>query len=110
MSSCTSGGIGDGYAVVPEQFVADGNTVVALGHYARKHKSPGGRAVLKMVHVGTMTTARRSIFSATSRRHRQGSRTQLNRRTSGNELDQLSLDVGLPVRTFLPDAVRWVPG
>jgi len=54
VSSCTSGGIGDGYAVVPEQFVADGDTVVALGHYARKHRSPGGRAVLKMVHVRTM--------------------------------------------------------
>ncbi len=33
------GEIGDDFAVVPEQFVADGDTVVALGSYRWKHKS-----------------------------------------------------------------------
>jgi len=35
------GEIGDGFAAVPEQFVADGDTVVALGSYRWKHKSSG---------------------------------------------------------------------
>jgi uncharacterized protein len=48
------GEIGDDYAVVPEQFVADGETVVMLGHYAWKHKSSGAPAVVKMVHVLTL--------------------------------------------------------
>jgi ketosteroid isomerase-like protein len=48
------GEIGDDYAVVPEQFVADGDTVVMLGHYAWKHKSSGESAVVKMAHVLTL--------------------------------------------------------
>ena len=48
------GEIGDDYAVVPEQFVADGDTVVVLGHYAWKHKSSGEPAVVKMAHVLTL--------------------------------------------------------
>ena len=48
------GEIGDDYAVVPEQFVADGDTVVMLGHYAWKHKSSGEPAVVKMAHVWTV--------------------------------------------------------
>ena len=48
------GEIGDDFAVVPEQFVADGDTVVALGRYGWKHKSSGELAVVKMVHVWTM--------------------------------------------------------
>jgi len=48
------GEIGDDYAVVPEQFVADGDTVVMLGHYAWKHKSSGEPAVVKMAHVWTL--------------------------------------------------------
>ena len=48
------GEIGDDYAVVPEQFVADGDTVVMLGHYAWKHKSSGEPAVVKMAHVLTL--------------------------------------------------------
>ena len=48
------GEIGDDYAVVPEQFVADGDTVVMLGHYAWNHKSSGEPAVVKMAHVLTL--------------------------------------------------------
>jgi ketosteroid isomerase-like protein len=48
------GEIGDDYAVVPEQFVADGDTVVMLGHYAWKHKSSGEPAAVKMAHVWTL--------------------------------------------------------
>jgi uncharacterized protein len=48
------GEIGDDYAVVPEQYVADGDTVVMLGHYAWKHKSSGEPAVVKMAHVLTL--------------------------------------------------------
>lgn len=50
----SSGEIGDDYEVVPEQFVADGDTVVMLGNYNWKHKSSGEPAVVKMVHVWTM--------------------------------------------------------
>jgi ketosteroid isomerase-like protein len=32
------GEIGDDFAVVPEQFIADGETVVALGSYGWKHR------------------------------------------------------------------------
>ena len=35
------GEIGDDFAVVPERFVADGDTVVALGSYRWKRKSSG---------------------------------------------------------------------
>ena len=48
------GEIGDDYAVVPEQFVADGDTVVMLGHYMWKHKSSGEPAVVKLAHVWTL--------------------------------------------------------
>jgi uncharacterized protein len=48
------GEIGDDYAVVPEQFVADGDTVVVLGSYRWKHKSSGEPADVKMAHVWTM--------------------------------------------------------
>ena len=48
------GEIGEGYAVVPEQFVADGDTVVMVGHYAWKHKSSGDPAVVKVAHVLTL--------------------------------------------------------
>jgi len=41
--------IGDEFAVVPEQFVAEGDTVVALGHLAWKHKDTGAPAVVKTV-------------------------------------------------------------
>ena len=48
------GEIGDDFAVMPEQFVADGDTVVMLGSYTWKHKSSGEPAAVKMAHVCTV--------------------------------------------------------
>jgi len=48
------GEIGDEYTVVPDRFVADGDTVVALGNYTWKHKSSAAPASVKMAHVWTM--------------------------------------------------------
>src|SRR3984957_5547255 len=56
------GEIGDDFAVVPEQFVADGETVVALGSYGWKHTSSGEPAVVKMVHVWTMNDGKAVAF------------------------------------------------
>jgi ketosteroid isomerase-like protein len=54
--------IGDDFAVVPEQLVADGDTVVALGNYTWKQKSSGEPAVVKMVHVWTMNDGKAVAF------------------------------------------------
>lgn len=48
------GEIGDHYAVIPGQFVADGDTVVLLGNYTWKHKTTGEPASVKMAHVWTV--------------------------------------------------------
>ena len=56
------GEIGDDFAVVPDQFVADGETVVALGNYTWKHKSSGAPASVKMVHVWTMNDGKAVAF------------------------------------------------
>jgi ketosteroid isomerase-like protein len=45
------GEIGDEFAAVPDQLVADGDTVVALGHYRWKHRTTGEPAEVKMAHV-----------------------------------------------------------
>jgi ketosteroid isomerase-like protein len=54
--------IGDDFAVVPEQFVADGDTVVILGNYTWKHKSTGEPAVVKMAHVWTFDDGKAAAF------------------------------------------------
>ncbi len=54
--------IGDEYAVVPDQLVADGDTVVALGNYTWKHKGSGEPAVVKMVHVWTVEGGKAVAF------------------------------------------------
>jgi ketosteroid isomerase-like protein len=56
------GEIGDDFAVVPEQFVADGDTVVALGSCRWKHKSSGEPADVKMVHVWTLNSGKAVAF------------------------------------------------
>lgn len=48
------GEIGDEFAVAPDQFVAEGDTVVMLGTYTWKHKTTGTPAVVKIAHVWTM--------------------------------------------------------
>jgi ketosteroid isomerase-like protein len=47
------GEIGDNFAVVPNQFIAEDDTVVTLGTYSWNHKVTGERAEVKMVHVWT---------------------------------------------------------
>ena len=74
-SSCVSDEIGDHFAVVPEQFVADGDTVVALGHLSWKHKDTGAPASVKMAHVWTSRRQGRHVPAA--HRHRQGPRAEL---------------------------------
>ena len=56
------GEIGDEWAAVPTQIVADGDTVVALGNYTWKHKSSGKPAVVKMVHVWTLDNGKATTF------------------------------------------------
>ena len=56
------GEIGDGFAVMPEQFVADGDTVVVLGNYTWKHKTSGEPAVVKMAHVWTIEGGKAVAF------------------------------------------------
>ena len=48
------GEIGDEFGVSPEQLVAEGDTVVALGNYTWKRKSNGQPASVKMAHVVTI--------------------------------------------------------
>ena len=56
------GEIGDDFAVMPDQFVAEGDTVVALGNYTWKNKSSGEPASVKMVHVWTVADGKAVAF------------------------------------------------
>lgn len=56
------GEVGDEFAVIPDQFVADGDTVVALGHYTWKRKSSGEPASVKMAHVWTIDGGKAVAF------------------------------------------------
>jgi uncharacterized protein len=56
------GEIGDEFAVLPEEYVAEGDTVVALGNITWKHKSSGKPAVVKMVHVWTLDGGKAVAF------------------------------------------------
>ena len=56
------GEIGDHFAVLPEQFVADGDTVVALGHLSWKHKRTGAPASVKMAQVWTFRNGKAASF------------------------------------------------
>jgi ketosteroid isomerase-like protein len=56
------GEVGDAFSVEPQQFVADGDTVVALGSYSWKHKSSGEPAFVKMVHVWTLNGGKAVAF------------------------------------------------
>lgn len=56
------GEIGDEFAVVPDQFVAEGDTVVVLGNYSWKHKSSGEPALVKMAHVYTVVDGKLATF------------------------------------------------
>lgn len=54
--------IGDHFAVVPERFVADGDTVVALGDITWRHKGTGAPASVKMAHVWTLRDGKATTF------------------------------------------------
>ena len=56
------GEIGDEFAVVPSQYVADGDTVAVLGSYTWKHKTTGAPAEVKMVHVWTIRDGKLAVF------------------------------------------------
>ena len=45
------GGEWDGYAAVPDEFIANENTVVALGNYSGKYKATGKSFTAPFVHV-----------------------------------------------------------
>lgn len=49
------GEIGDDFAAIPEQFVAEGDTVMVQGRYAWKHKLTGKACEVKMAHVWTLS-------------------------------------------------------
>lgn len=55
------GEIGDEFTVTPTQFVADGDTVVALGTYSWTRPS-GDRAEVKMAHVWTVADGKFTSF------------------------------------------------
>jgi hypothetical protein len=56
------GEVGDEFAAVPDQIVADGDTVVALGNYTWKHKTSGAPAKVKMAHVLTLADGKVKTF------------------------------------------------
>lgn len=56
------GEVGDEFTVVPDQYVADGDTIVALGRYTWKHKESGTPAVVKMAHVWTVHDGKLASF------------------------------------------------
>ena len=56
------GEVGDEFAAVPDQIVAEGDTVVALGNYSWKHKNSGASAKVKMVHVWTVADGKLATF------------------------------------------------
>ncbi len=45
------GGEWDGFSAVPKQFIADGDTVVALGQYSGTFKATGKRFSAPFAHV-----------------------------------------------------------
>ncbi len=54
--------IGDEFAVEPDSFVAEGDTVVALGHLTWKNKSSGAPAAVPMTHVWTFSGGKAVTF------------------------------------------------
>lgn len=54
--------IGDHFSVVPEHYVADGDTVVALGNLTWKHKGTGAPASVKMAQVWTFRDGKATTF------------------------------------------------
>lgn len=56
------GEVGDEFTIAPDQIIAEGDTVVALGTCSWKHKSTGAPAKVKMVHVWTVDDGKLATF------------------------------------------------
>ena len=56
------GEIGDNFAAVTTQIIAEGDTVVAPGNYSWNHKASGQPAEVKMVHVWKVADGRLTEF------------------------------------------------
>lgn len=56
------GEIGDNFSIHATQFVADGDTVVALGTYTWNRKDTGEPAEVKMAHVWTLVNGQLTRF------------------------------------------------
>ena len=56
------GELGDNFSVLANQFVAEGDTVVAIGTYSWNHKVSGEPAEVKMVHVWTLADGKATRF------------------------------------------------
>ena len=56
------GEVGNDFAVAPEQFVADGDTVVMLGKLTWNRKSSGEPAAVKTAHVWTFNRGKAVTF------------------------------------------------
>ena len=54
--------IGDDFAVEPDRFIAEGDTVVMLGHYTWKHKTSGAPALVKAAHVWDLRDGKTVTF------------------------------------------------
>jgi ketosteroid isomerase-like protein len=54
--------IGDHFSVVPQQYVTEGDTVVALGNLTWKDKSTGAPASVKRAHVWTFRDGKAATF------------------------------------------------
>ena len=52
----------DGFSVVPEQMVSEGNTVVALGRYTGTHKESGRPLDAQFAHVWTVEDGQVTAF------------------------------------------------
>jgi ketosteroid isomerase-like protein len=48
----------DGFAAVPDQFVAEGETVIALGNYSGRHLATGKSFRARFAHVWTVRDGR----------------------------------------------------
>jgi ketosteroid isomerase-like protein len=56
------GEVGDNFSVLANQFVAEGDTVVAIGTYSWNHKISGEPAEVKIVHVWSLADEKVTRF------------------------------------------------
>jgi uncharacterized protein len=52
----------DGFAVIPEQFIGEGNTVVSTGRYRGTYKATGVPVDAQFVHVWTIRNGKVATF------------------------------------------------